>query len=174
MAKERGLRRAGGKRLSESGSSRLLQQVQAEVLEQLEEQAAAATIPESPLTASSAWLAAAMLSWLVVASLLVFRPAVASGPINHPYTPPTVQREASLRYGIWLANASVQRFLSEQHRLPSFLAEAGVMDTTIAMRVTGETSYVLEGNDGEIALTLPSASAADSFLGESVRELRGD
>ncbi|MEO5798457.1 MAG: hypothetical protein ABIZ70_03545 [Gemmatimonadales bacterium] len=174
MARERGLRAAGGKRLSETGSSRLLQQIQAEVLEELEVHAAAAAIPVAPRTAPSGWLAAAMLSWIAVAALVFFRPALTRGPVAEVVDVPPAQRAASNRYGIWLADAAVRRFYAKQHRMPSFLGEAGVADTTVRMRVTGEKSYELEAGDAEAPLTFVSGGSIDAFLGESVQRLRGE
>lgn len=174
MVEGHGLRRAGGKHLSPVGSSRLLQQIQAEVLEHLEEHAAAAAFPEAPTTAPNGWLAAAMATWILFAALLLWRPSFARGPQSHPTVVPTAQREASLRYGVWLANGAVQRFIVRNSRLPSFLNEAGVSDTTIQLRVTGERSYELVGSEGDASVTLASGASADLFLGESVRALQSN
>ncbi|MES2306014.1 MAG: hypothetical protein V4558_10915 [Gemmatimonadota bacterium] len=174
MAKERGLRRAGGKRLSEAGSSRLLQQIQAEVLEELEVHAAAASVPVAPQTAPSGWLAGALLTWILVAALLIFRPGFTRGPADTPVALPPSLHEASNRYGIWLADGAVRRFFAANHRMPSFLGEAGVSDTTLRMRVTGERTYELQAGEGETLLSFASGSSIDAFLGESISLLRGE
>lgn len=171
MAKERGLRRAGGKRLSEAGSSRLLEQIQAELLEHLDEQSAAATIPVAPPTAPSGWLAAALGSWLLVAALLVLQPAIVRPPVSRPFKTAVGKRDASLRYGVWLAHHRVQEFVATNQRLPSFLGEAGVNDSSVTMRVTGERSYVLEASEGSSGVRFTSEESPAAFLGESLHIL---
>lgn len=173
MARTPASPRAGEQRLSLAGSSRLLGKFQTEVLEHIEAQSLAAAIPEPPRTAHSGWLATALVTWITVAALLAFNPPLVSGPVAHAFVTAPAQREASLRYGIWLANGAVQRFIARSNRLPSFLGETGYSDRTIQMRVTGSRSYELVGTEGETALTLPSNVPADAFLGESVRTLRG-
>lgn len=130
--------------------------------------------PPPPPSVPSGWLAAALGSWLVVAWLLLATPTVARGPEGQPWQPTTAQREASLRYGLWLAHDRVEGFRRDNGRLPSFLAEAGVPDTNLALVVEGERAYTIEGQDGPMRLRLGSAMAADSFLGSSLRQLRGE
>jgi hypothetical protein len=129
--------------------------------------------PPAP-TVPSGWLAAALGTWLVVAWLLVATPAIARGPEDRPWQPTVAQREASLRYGLWLARDRVEGFRREHGRLPSFLAEAGVADPSVTLLVEGERQYTLEGRDGPMRLSLESTMAADSFLGSSLTLLRGE
>jgi hypothetical protein len=117
-------------------------------------------------------LAAALGSWLVVAWLLLVTPAVARGPEGQRWQPATAEREASLRYGLWLAHDRVEGFRRDHGRLPSFLAEAGVQDSSLTLVVEGERDYTIEGRDGPLRLGFSSAMAADSFLGSSLRQLR--
>ena len=153
-------------------SARLLEQIQAEVLEHIEAQRAGALTPDAPAFASGGWLAAALLTWLTVAALVVFRPGFVSAPVGQPWSSPLARREASLRYGVWLADGAVRRFLTTNKRLPSFLGEAGVGDPTIQLIVTGERSYELVGSEGAVGIKLTSSGSADAFLGESLSELR--
>jgi hypothetical protein len=80
--------------------------------------------------------------------------------------------EPSLRYGIWLAEQRVVTFTQREGRLPSFLAEAGMLDSTIVLEVTGERSYRLHGRAAGHAVVFTSGMSVDSFLGESVEQLR--
>lgn len=129
--------------------------------------------PPPPPVVPSAWLAAALSSWLMVVWLLLATPAVARGPEDRPWQAATAQREASLRYGLWLAHDRVEGFRRDHGRLPSFLAEAGVQDSGLTLVVQGERAYTIEGRDGPMRLSLGSTMAADSFLGSSLRLLRG-
>ncbi len=130
-------------------------------------------LPAAPRRASSPLLAGALSVWLVVAALLLIRPAIVQGPVDHPWSPKPENAEASLRYGLWLADGRVQEFLRSRGRMPSFLAEAGVADTSLALVVELRTQYRLEGRDGPLELELASSMAADSFLGASRDQLRG-
>lgn len=130
--------------------------------------------PAPPPSVPSGWLAAAMGTWLVVVWLLVATPAFARGPEDRPWHATAAQREASLRYGLWLARDRVEGFHREHGRLPSFLAEAGVADTSLMLVVEGERQYTVEGRDGPVRLSLASTMAADSFLGSSLTLLRGE
>lgn len=124
--------------------------------------------------ADPAWLAAASVSWLAVFLVLLSPPGFLRPPEPRPYRPPDDAIEASLRYGLWLADHRVREFLSRHGRLPSFLGETGAGDRAITMDVTGERSYRLVGRVGELELVLTDAMAADSFLGASVEALRTD
>lgn len=135
---------------------------------------AVAQAPPVAPSVPSGWLAAALGSWLVVAWLLLATPAIARGPEGRPWQPVAAQREASLRYGLWLARDRVEGFRRDHGRLPSFLAEAGVPDTSLTLVVEGERNYTLEGRDGPLLVSFGSTMAADSFLGSSLRMLRGE
>ncbi|MDX2261911.1 MAG: hypothetical protein SFU84_09480 [Gemmatimonadales bacterium] len=144
------------------------------VLKESARRIAVAEAPPPAPSVPSGWLAAALGTWLVVAWLLLATPAIARGPMDRPWQAPVAEREASLRYGLWLARDRVDGFRRENGRLPSFLAEAGVLDTSLTLVVEGERNFTLEGRDGPMRLSLASAMAADSFLGSSLRLLRGE
>lgn len=128
----------------------------------------------APAAVDQTWLAAAALGWLVVFFALLTPPAFLRGPAPVPYRPPDGTVEASLRYGLWLADHRVGDFLAREGRLPSFLAESGTSDPAITLDVTGERSYRLVGRAGELELVLTDRMAADSFLGTSLTALRGE
>jgi|CXWL01.1.fsa_nt_gi hypothetical protein len=120
----------------------------------------------------SGWLAAALGGWGVVALLQVTQPAAVRGPEDRPWTPAPSLADASLRYGLWLADARVEAFLEANGRLPSFLEETGLADSSLTLTATGERTYRLEGRQGTLRLELSSGMAADSFLGASLETLR--
>lgn len=133
---------------------------------------AAEAPPPPPAGAPTAWVAAALGGWIVAAGLLLFRPAFTRGPVDQPWQPEPAVAEASLRYGIWLAQHRVADFQRDKGRLPSFLAEAGVADPSLILKAEGERRYTVEGRQGDLFLQLSSAMAADSFLGTSLVSLR--
>lgn len=104
--------------------------------------------------------------------LLLSPPPLLRGPEPAPFRPDEGTAEASLRYGMWLAQHRVERFHDRTGRLPSFLREAGPTDPAITMDVTGERNYRLLGREGTLELVLTDRMAADSFLGSSLERLR--
>lgn len=126
----------------------------------------------APAAVDQTWFAAAAAGWLVVFLVLLTPPAFLRPPAPAPYRPPEGALEASLRYGLWLADHRVGDFVAREGRLPSFLAESGSGDPAITMEVTGERSYRLVGRAGELELVLTDRMAADSFLGSSLAVLR--
>lgn len=130
--------------------------------------------PRGPVAAKppTGWLIAAVTTWILLLFLLLFPPAFARTPQNQIFTPPTELREASLRYGLWLARQRVDAFVAREARVPISNAEAGISDRAIRLQPLGGRTYQLVGRDGSIALTLTSVMAADSFLGGSLTALR--
>lgn len=142
-----------------------------EVLAESQRRVVEAVVP-APARAPSAWVAAALGIWIVAAGLLLLRPAMVRGPVDQFWRPEPAVAEASLRYGVWLAHQRVAVFQRDKGRLPSFLAEAGVADSSLVLTVEGERRYTVEGRQGPLTLRLNSGMAADSFLGMSLVRLR--
>jgi hypothetical protein len=156
-------------------ASASLTEAQEQVRAQAERRAAArAELPPPPPRVSSGLLASALASWLVVAALLLLRPSVVRGPTDHPWEPSPSVSEASLRYGLWLAQGHVEAFVRTNQRMPSFRAEAGVEDRSITLTIEQGRSYHLDGTQGALQLRLTSTMAADSFLGSSLTQLRSE
>lgn len=132
-----------------------------------------ASPPVASPRVSSPLLASAVAAWIVVAGLLLLQPPIARGPADQPWAPPPQNIEASLRYGLWLAQGRVEHFLRTRGRMPSFLAEAGIDDLTLTLVVVRGTEYRLEGRAGELVLELSSEMSADSMLGASRAQLQG-
>jgi hypothetical protein len=129
-------------------------------------------LPPPRPRAESVWVAAASASWLLVALTLLSPPAFLSGASPRPFAPVPSLVEPSLRYGVWLAQQRVVSFTQREGRLPSFLAEAGMLDSTIVLEVTGELSYRLHGRAAGHEVVFTSGMSVDSFLGGSVEQLR--
>src|SRR5690606_7205807 len=128
-------------------------------------------LPPATPRPPAGWLAAASAAWLVVALALISPPTFLRGATAEPFEPSPGQVEPSLRYGIWLAEQRVAGFVRREGRLPSFLAETGLQDSTITLEVTGERSYRLEAGMGGRVVRFESGMAADSFLGTSLEQL---
>ncbi len=134
----------------------------------LQRRAPLAPEPAPPALARG-WLAVALLSWGVVVVTFLAPPAALQSPAGTPYGAPAGLQDASLRYGLWLANGAVARFVAREGRLPSFPGEAGITDPAIELEVTGGRSWTLHAPGGVL---LTSAMPADAFLGGSVGALR--
>ncbi len=131
--------------------------------------AAGAPAPVAPL--SGRWVVAAGASWAALAWLLLFPPAFSRPEPSRTFVPPAELREASLRYGLWLADQRVQAFIQRNARVPSHLSEIGVADLQLAIEPTGDRSYELVARDSSMTVRLSSAMAADSFLGSALASL---
>lgn len=129
-------------------------------------------LPPPKPRAQAGWVAAASLAWVLVALAVIAPPAALRGAMPRPFEPAPALVEPSLRYGIWLAEHRVTAFARREGRLPSFLAEAGMQDSSIALEVTGERSYRLVGTTRDRTVSFESGMSADSFVGESVTLLR--
>jgi hypothetical protein len=131
-------------------------------------------LPPPKPRAQRGWVAMASAAWLLVALALISPPAFLSGPTARPSQPEPALVEPSLRYGVWLAQHRVASFARREGRLPSFLAEAGIQDSSLALEVTGETTYRIRARAGDVVVEFASGMAIDSFLGQSVARLRGE
>ena len=131
-------------------------------------------LPPPKPRANPGWIAAASAAWLLVALALISPPAVLRGPQPRPFQPAPSLVEPSLRYGVWLAQHRVAAFARREGRLPSFLGEAGVVDSSIALEVTGETTYRLRALANDVSVEFASGMSADSFVGQSLQKLQGE
>lgn len=133
---------------------------------------AARELPAGKPRAQAGWVAAASTAWLVVALALLSPPAILRGGVAQPFAPAEEQAESSMRYGIWLAEQRVSTFLQREGRLPSFLGEAGMQDSTIHFEITGERTYRLRAEVGAREIVFVSGMPVDAFLGSSLEQLR--
>ncbi len=80
--------------------------------------------------------------------------------------------EASLRVAMWQEALFVERFRSEEGRLPVDLAQAGAPDVDgISYTQVDEDSYLIVGSNGDVDLVLRSDEPFDDFLGESLKTI---
>ena len=128
----------------------------------------AAVLPAKPM----GWMLAAAVSWSALLVLLLFAPRVARMPEDRPFSAPADLRPASLRFGLWLARHQVDAFKRTNARLPTYGGEAAIEDRTILLEVNSRDRYTLIARDGPVVLRLTSEMSADSFLGQSLTELR--
>ena len=99
---------------------------------------------------------------------LVSKPAWLITPPPTPESPAIV--EASLRVAMWQQALHVERYRSDEGRLPVDLGQAGAPDMTgVSYHQVGKDSYLITGNNGEVDLVLQSEESFDDFLGESLK-----
>lgn len=99
--------------------------------------------------------------------VLVTKPAWLITPPPPPEPAPIV--DASLRVAMWQQALYVERYRTNEGRLPEDLAQAGApqMDGIFYHRI-GEGSYLISGSNGDIDLVLRSEDSFDDFVGESL------
>ncbi len=74
------------------------------------------------------------------------------------------EREARLRFGMYLERERVLEFRATHHRLPASLAEAGDVEAGIEYAVRGDSTFVVSAMAGDILLTLDESQSADELL----------
>ncbi len=110
--------------------------------------------------------------WCVLAWLVLAPPPFARQPASGDFIAPGNVRGASLRFGAWLAANRVERFRGDRRRLPESLAEVAIEDRALRFQRFPGDSWTIRAIEGGTLLTLTSAMARDSFLGESLEQLR--
>ncbi len=111
-----------------------------------------------------------VLGWLVIAWLWSSRPEFFFGP-SAPVTLSPAKQEATLRFAMYLQRRRVEEYVARRGRLPTSLAQAGMVEDSVSWQRTDE-GYVLSGRYGSLELQLPSRADADSFLGNALTVLR--
>jgi hypothetical protein len=74
------------------------------------------------------------------------------------------QREASLRFGIYLQSERVRAFRRDHGRLPHDLEETGEVEEGVAYRQTGDSTFLITGTDDSLTFTLSSEESPAKFL----------
>jgi len=99
---------------------------------------------------------------------LAAKPAWLITPPPPPESP--VILEASLRVAMWQEALYVERYRSEEGRLPVDLVEAGAPHVNgVFYHMVGEDSYLITGSNGQLDLVLRAEESFDDFLGESLK-----
>lgn len=109
-------------------------------------------------------------AWAFIAYIWIARPAfIFQGQAAAPQTPD--QREARMRYAIYLQRARVATYLAEHHRLPESLRETGDVESGVGYERLTDNSYDVFGTVDGTLLRLNDRMSADSFLGDAIRRL---
>lgn len=74
------------------------------------------------------------------------------------------EREARLRFGMYLERERVLDFRATHHRLPASLAEAGDVEEGIEYMVSGESTFVVSAMVRDSLLTLNESQSAEELL----------
>jgi hypothetical protein len=74
------------------------------------------------------------------------------------------QREAALRFGIYLERERVLLFLKRHGHLPKTLAEAGVVEEGVEYVVSGDSTFVVTGGIGNQQFRLNESESAEELL----------
>ena len=87
-----------------------------------------------------------------------------------PEPEPAALTEASLRVAMWQQALHVERYETENGRLPASLGDAGApLVEGITYRIDGGRGYLIQGQaSGTGILTLGKADSKEGFLGESL------
>lgn len=109
-------------------------------------------------------------AWAFIAYIWIARPAfVFQDQAAAPQTPD--QREARMRYAIYLQRGRVAAYLAEHHRLPESLRETGNVESGVEYERLTDNSYDVFGTVDGTLLRLNDRMSADSFLGDAIRRL---
>ena len=106
---------------------------------------------------------------LVSALVLAFAPPAWVLP-DPPPMPTPAEREASVRFSIFLQAQQIEHFRATRGRLPSTLEEAGSPLPGVAYQVTSGTTYQLRSTMDQ-AIAYNSTDSLRAFLGESMAQL---
>lgn len=111
-----------------------------------------------------------VVAWAFVAYVWIARPAfLFEGPT--PTETTASQREARLRYAVYLQRGRVAAYRTEHGRLPETLREAGPVEEGVEYERTSDSSYTVFGTVDGTVLRLSDRMSADSFLGDALRRL---
>lgn len=119
-------------------------------------------------------LAFIVLGWVVIAWIWLAQPAMIFGPtVTSEAT--VAEREARLRYAMYLQHHGIVAFTRDSGRVPSSLDELPTDPAAgVALEFDPQGGWALVGTDHDIALRLTQAMSPDSFLGASLATLRGE
>lgn len=76
----------------------------------------------------------------------------------------STEKEATLRFGMYLETERVWDFVDKHQRLPVNLGEAGDVEEGVSYEITGDRAFVLTGTLGTTRLTLSSSDDVQAFL----------
>ena len=106
---------------------------------------------------------------LVIALVMAFKPPAWILPPPQP-TPTAAEREASIRFALYLQAQQIEHFRTTRGRLPSQSSEAGQPSPGVQYIAVSGTAYQLRSTaDSSIRYT--STDSLNAFLGESMTQL---
>ena len=143
----------------------------ADVLEHTAKRAEAEERAEKPRDRSSAfhWFGLGILT--AISAYLWIGPPEWIQP--DPPPPPTVQlEEAGLRLNIYLQAMRIERFRTEEGRLPESLIEAGDPIDNIEYQRVGEQDYHLSGTSDNMVLGFSSTEPPETLLSDAMVVIR--
>ncbi len=117
-------------------------------------------------------VAAILLGWALIGYAWLAKPAIIFGPTMAAEMS-VAEREARLRYAMYLHHHDVVAFARDSGRLPNSLDELE-KDAADGVRLEFDErgAWALVGVDHEMSLRLTEGMSADSFLGNSLVTLR--
>lgn len=86
---------------------------------------------------------------------------------------PAAERDANLRFTMFLLGQRIRSFRHANGRLPATLATLGETPPGISYSILSDTVFQLTGDDGGKVLVLRSDAPVAEFLGDAARRLRG-
>ncbi len=111
---------------------------------------------------------AILLGWALIGYIWLAEPAFVFGPAAAAEIP-LPEREARLRFGMYLQHQEIIAFTDDSGRLPHSLDELE-LDAVDGVRLEFDPqgAWALVGTNGELSLRLTESMSADSFLGTSL------
>ena len=106
---------------------------------------------------------------LAIALVLAFSPPAWVLPAPEP-RPTAAQREAGIRFSIFLQAQQIEHFRTGRGRLPSTLEEAGPPLPGVAYLVNSGSTYQLRST-ADPGISYSSTDSLTAFLGESMAQL---
>lgn len=117
-------------------------------------------------------IALILAGWATIGWIWLARPAAIFGPTQAGEVP-VAEREARLRFAVYLRHEDLVAFRNDSGRLPHSLDELGAEDPEgVTLTYDPEGAWTLEGTDQELKVRLVERMSADSFLGRSLDLLR--
>lgn len=116
------------------------------------------------------WLLIVVFAWGFIAYAWIARPDF----LFRVGTTPALsveQREARMRYAVYLQRARVETFRARAGRLPETLLESGPVERGVEYERIAEDRYEISGSVDGTVLRLGDRMSADSFLGDAVKRL---
>jgi hypothetical protein len=127
----------------------------------------------APPSRETPLIAFILMGWAAIGWIWLARPAMIFGPTVAAEAP-VAEREARLRFGMYLHHQEIVAFTQDSGRLPTSLAELALeAPDGVQLEFDPQGAWALVGTDGELTLRLTETMSADSFLGTSLATLQG-